>query len=262
MKYFSVFFFLFIGLTSMGQPVFKYLGDDYTGEMYLGTSATYSFLSNNEAPNPELHKLKGFSAKVDLRSTPWELGTVKYFMQYKLLGDLALIVDNQINDDGSAYYRQVSSSITNGLLGWHSFGWTFISNPRMSIALGANINDYFFGATYKVDSLPQSGNLASPEPQGYYFAAGPSVLADIKLNNYLLLHLHGAYSFSYWRAVSLSYASEDDSYPKPHFYQITTELMSPWGVFLGMDYNTLVNRGDLPNNTRRLDFQLGFRWVL
>lgn len=257
---FSLFLMSVFFVQAQHTHFFPYLGDEYLGYSYLGTSASYTRSWNNEAPNPDAHNELGWTAKIDIRTVNWAPGSLKYYFQYKMLGDVLTILDNRLMGDGSKYSRHQESILSNGILGWHSIGWTAWSNEQISLAPAFNLNDYFFGSSYKMDSV--SNELRSPEPQGYFFAAGPAVLIDWKFSRFALLHLHAAYSFSYWRAVSLSYAEEDNGYPKPHFYQFSAEVLSPWGVFLGLDYNAVVNRGNLPNNTKRIDLLLGFRWVL
>jgi len=38
--------------------------------------------------------------------------------------------------------------------------------------------------------------------------------------------------------------------------------MSKWGLFMEGQFVQLINRGNLPNQTRRLDLKLGFAFVL
>lgn len=253
--------FISINLYSQNAGfVFKYLGDEYTNETYLGVSASYTFLSNAAAPYAENHAINGWTGRVDIRRTGWDKGELKYMMNYKLLGDLILILENQVNADGKKYYRSESSSITNGPLGWHSFAWGFLNSDIYSLGFGFNMNDYILGASYYKDSL--RNKMVSDEPQGYYFGAGPAFCADFRISNWVMIHFQSSYSFSYWRPVSLSYATVDNSYPKPHFFHSTLEMMSPWGLFFGIDYSQIINRGNLPNKIKRTDLLLGFRFVL
>lgn len=245
---------------SQNLQSFTYLGDQMGGELYLGFSAEYCMLANPEAPHPDLHNIRGFSGKVDMKRIGFEKGDQQYSMEYKLLGDVALILHNQINGDGSQYYRQIGSSISNGLLGWHSWGWNVVATDRFTLATGFNLNDYFYGKTYVSDTT--SNGVVSPEPQGYYFAAGPTLFSNVYLNDFLMINAKASYSFSYWRAVSLSYAVVDNNYPKPHFGSMNIELITKWGLFAGFDYNWVINRGNLPDKTSRKDFLLGFRFVL
>ena len=262
MKKITAIIIIFSPLIFLGQDLqsFKCLGDPMGGELYLGVSAEYVMLANPDAPHPELHNLKGFSGKIDMNRFGFEKGDMQYSFEYKLLADIATILHNQINGDGSAYYRQVGSSISNGILGWHSWGWNVVSTNNFTIAPGFNLNDYFYGKTYVSDTT--SNGVVSPEPQGYYFSAGPTLFSNVYINDYLILHTKASYSFSYWRAVSLEYAVVDDNYPKSHFGSLNLELITKWGLFVGFDYNWVINRGNLPDKTSRKDFLLGFRFVL
>jgi len=109
-----------------------------------------------------------------------------------------------------------------------------------------------------------SNKLITIEPQGYWFGTGPSVFVDYYINQYFILHGHMAYSAGFWRAEELDDNPEyvDDSYPNPHFGSINLIIQSKWGFMTGIDYNWLINRGENPNNTRRFDLIVGFRFPI
>jgi hypothetical protein len=253
-------------IQAQGLSDFKYLGDPAFDELYIGVSGSYAHVTNTAAYHPELHDLQGWTGKIDVTKLTYEQWKVKYKFQHRLFADLWLIVDNQINGNGSYFYRQISSGITTGILGWHSWGLNLTNFNKLSIAIGMNLNDYFYGKTYSLDTsnskVVSTQMLISPEPQGYYFTAGPSLFIDYTLNKYLLIQSLATYSVSYWKAVGLTYGINDPTYPKPHFVGLYTELVTPWGLFVSYDYNFVVNRGNNPDKTKRRDLNIGFRFVL
>jgi hypothetical protein len=87
-------------------------------------------------------------------------------------------------------------------------------------------------------------------------------MADYLVNDYLLINLKTSYSIAYWKAVDVSDAIKDDSYPLPHFFGTSMELLSPWGVYLEIDHNRIINRGPNPNKGSRTDFNLGFKFMI
>lgn len=252
--------FSFSETNSQSLNEFRYFNREYADDLYLGIFPTFTFVSNGEAPNSTAHRIAGFTGKLDLRKVNFEMGERRFLYQHKLLFDMLLIIENQVTDDGSAYYRSEESGLTTGFIGWTSWAWNMFGNERYCVAPGVNINDYFLTNSYKLKA--GSDNLTTIEPQGYWFAAGPSVFFDYALHNNFLLQTHASYSFGVWRAVNLEYDDTqiDDSYPNPHFGGLNFELHTRWGFFTGLDYNFLINRGDNPNNTNRLDVLIGFRF--
>ncbi len=257
----SVLFISVVSIQAQGLAGFKYLGDSAFGEKYIGVSASYAHITNTAAPSPERHNIQGWTAKLELTKLTYEPGKIKSKHQHRLFADMFLILENQVNGDGSKFKRQIESDISTGILGWHSWGWNLTNYNKLSVALGVNLNDYFYGKTYNVDTTGLMPELLSPEPQGYYFTAGPSLFVDYALNKYVLLQALTTYSLAYWKAVGLEYGVNDPSYPKPHFVGLYAELVTKWGFFVSYDYNFVVNRGNNPDKTKRRDLNIGFRFV-
>ena len=240
---------------------FKYLGDPAFGEKYIGASASYAHLTNTVAPHPELHDKQAWTAKLEVVKLTYEPGKVKAKHQHRLFADMFLILENQVNGDGSYYYRQIGSSISTGLLGWNSWGMNLTNFDKLSVAFGVNHNDYFYGKTYDVDTIGINQELVTLEPHGYYFSAGPSLFVDYALNKYVLLQVLATYSYAYWKIVGVEYGEDNPSYPKPHFVGLYAELVTKWGFFVSYDNNFIVNRGNNPDKTKRKDLNIGFRFV-
>lgn len=254
--------FILVVLTHWGSAQttlqeFENFGDPFQERMFIGFTASFSNLSNPEAPvHVEAHRLSALVGKFDMKSMSAEVGSRRYFFQYKLLGDLISLLDKTVQNS-NAIYRDENSTLSNGLLGWHSVAWNIVATPKLSFVIGGNANDYIIGSTYDTDT-----GRVTLEPQGYHLAAGPAIFTDYLINDYLLLQIHAAYSMSYLNAGDLSYATVDKEYPKPHFGSLNIELNSPWGVYAGFDYNWLINRGNLPGNTKRWDYLIGIRFMI
>jgi hypothetical protein len=240
---------------------FKYLGDPAFPSMYLSVSGSFAHVTNNEAPRPEIHNIKGWTGKLDLQKTNLNIGEVNYKFQHKLLGDMILLA-KKVFDNSRNIYRNYSSSLTTGILGWHSWGWNINKSTKYKIAPGINLNDYFYARTYYSDTLGGSFHRASLEPHGYYWAAGPSVFINCYINKYIILQSLFSYSFSYWRVVPLGYGITENNYPKPHFFSSNVQVLSKWGFFISFDYNFAINRGWYPEATKRFDTNFGFSFVL
>ncbi|MCH2199464.1 MAG: hypothetical protein MK081_11855 [Flavobacteriales bacterium] len=240
---------------------FGYIGDSYDGYLYIGAMVKSSSVKNPGAPREEVHDLQIYNVDVNIRTAHFGWGEGRYSLNYKLLTDLLYIADDVVNDDGESYYRSESSSLSNGIIGWHGFGWNFIARDRLVVAAGFNFNDYFAGTSYLYQDSVETG-LISNEPHGWYIASGPTIFADVLLTRFLILHAQSDFSMPFAKPVALSYGIDDPDYPHPHFFHFAAEVVTPVGIFVGADYSKLINRGDLHNNTSRLDINLGFKFVL
>lgn len=232
----------------------------YDGYGHWGFSLSISSLSNPAAPNPDAHSITGLALKIDYKKYSAEKGGRHMFFQNKTIGDLLFILGSEIRNDKGAE-RGENSALTTGLIGWTSWGWNLIGKEKTSLAFGFNLNDYIIGSTYVyTNSQGQPQTPITTEPQGYYWGGGPSVFFDYALSEKLTLQTFASYSLAFWRPVSLSYAQEDKSYPKPHFFQLNAEIQTSFHLYGGVDFTSLINRGDLPNDTKRIDFIVGYRF--
>lgn len=254
---------VFSGL-SQSLNDFTYLNEKYgADELYIGLNPTYTFVSNNAAPYPERHQLRGFSGDISMRKVNFQRGKINWNWQHKMFVDVFLLIGEALTGDPNAIYRNESTGLTCGVTGWLDFTWALNHpNGRFQVSLGVNHHDYFYGSTYTVDTISQ-GQWASFDPQGYFFAAGPVVKFNFLMSEWLMLECSNAYSFSYWKALDLTYATYPDAdYPLPHFGQIDAEFQTKWGLFAGMNYNWIINRGNIPSAGKRLDLIAGFRFMI
>lgn len=238
---------------------FEYYGYPYANEMYLGVAYSQSSLANRSAPFPENHSISGWSALIDFKTANFEKGQYRLTYKNKLVGDLLNLAD-RVLEDSRNIRRDIGSSISTGILGWFNVVYNINEHPKNSLAIGFNLNDYFLASTYQSDT--SSGGWASYEPQGYFFAAGPSITYNYLPTKYFFIETGISYSIPYFQAASLSYAVKDEDYPHPHFLQLYTEVQTKYGFFIGIDYSSIINRGDIPNKTQRTDLLFGFRFML
>jgi hypothetical protein len=262
-RFFVGIFILMCQFSLSGQSLesFKNGKDEfYDGYGHWGFSLSLSNLSNPAAPNSEAHNITGLALKIDYKKYSYEKGARHMFFQNKTIGDLLFILGSEISSDKGAE-RSESSTISTGLIGWTSWGWNILGKEKTSLAFGFNLNDYIIGSTYVYkDSQGQNQTPITTEPQGYYWGGGPSLFFDYALSEKLVLQTFASYSLTFWRPVSLSYAQEDNSYPKPHVFQLNAEIQTSFHLYGGVDFTSLINRGDLPNDTKRIDFIVGYRF--
>ena len=87
-------------------------------------------------------------------------------------------------------------------------------------------------------------------------------MVDYLAGDFLLINLKTSYSIGYWKAVDVSDAVKEENYPIPHFFGTSLELLTPYGVFIEIDHNRIVNNGQNANQGNRTDFNLGFKFIM
>lgn len=259
MKNIVFFFALVLSCTGFSQGLkdFKYLKDPYQNESYLGFAGTYTFIRNNAAPFPQAHNLSDFSADINYRTVNFGKGERQYLGHYKLLPDLIFLLGKMINQKNNGL-RGEGSSITSGIAGWHRWVWNVKTTSKQCFSAGFALNDYFLGNSYR-DS---TNGLKTYDPQGWWLSTGPTVMYHLALGKNFILHATTNYNFGFYKPINVSYATVDSKYPKPHFFHSHFELVSTIGLFAGIDYSAVINRGDISGKVRRLDCLLGFKFVM
>jgi hypothetical protein len=247
-------------LWAMAQDLksFTYLGDVYQKEDYLSVSILRTQLWNPAAPDdPSIHARGVNFLDAYYHRPNFEKWGLNRRVDYKLLPDMFWLFKTITEKDEREMYAKAGSSITGGIIGWHSWNWNVRVRSRSCVQAGFALNDYFIGAIYQ-----KSGGIVLNEPQGWQIGAGPSGGYTCLLSKNFLLTGTCQYILSFAKPVDVSYAKADNNYPKPHFWHTQITLMSKWGGFAEVQYVRLLNRGNLPNSTQRLDLKLGFAFVL
>ena len=251
-----------IPISSQAQDIdeFQWFGHDYEDGLFLGLGASQVFISNNDAPNPDNHKINGTTFKIDLKDVNFEKGGHSFFYENKLLGDFILFF-SQVSKGESDIYQTESSGLSTGIIGWMSYLFNITEPKRFQVAVGANFSDFFLTAAYPEDvSKPYSNpnNNIVQEPNGNYYAIGPSAAFRMTLSPLFLLEYHTDFSIPFGRVKGKDLV-EDKDYPNPYFTMHSLEVISKYGLYGGIDYAAAINRGNLPNNTKRSEIFLGFR---
>ena len=244
---------------------FEYLGELYANnESYLGLYPTYTFVRNKVAPNPQNQSIQGWTGEIHFRKVNFNQFKGRFTLQQKMFVDVFLILDKALQKgDPNAILRKEHTSLTTGIIGWLDYVIN-INKPtgRFLFALGVNHNDYFYGSTY-ADTTQNGRNWSTYDPQGYYFAAGPTATLNFLPFNFLMVETSFSYSVSYKKMLDVTYATNPSpTYPLPHWGQLDVELQTKWGFFTGFNYNWIINKGNILNKGKRLDLLFGFRFML
>jgi len=254
-------FLLFLSWHAHSQDLksFTYLGDVHQKEDYLNVSLLRCQMFNPAAPDdPDMHAKGVNFLDVYYHRPDFTKGGLNRRIDYKLLPDMFWLFKTITEKDETELNAKVGSSITGGLIGWHSWNWNLRTRDRTCLQAGFAINDYFIGALYR----KPGGGIILNEPQGWQIGAGPSAGITHLLTKNFMLTATSQYIASFAKPVDVSYAKADKKYPKPHFLHSQVTLMSKWGAFAELQYVRLINRGNQPNATQRLDIKLGFAFVL
>lgn len=261
MKWLFTSLFLQIICLSFTQTIaeFPYFDEIYSGRSYLGFNPSYARITNNSAPNPKNHRLNALTLDFQLKSIRTNQFGRRFSWYNKGLGDILYLLSRTVNGKGNIYAKE-ETTFTN-IFGWfeHSFNLNK-PNGKAQVSAGLNIGDYLYVGRYLIDSLGIEKNI---EPQGYYIAGGPTLDFRFILSSAFLLESTFSYAFSYIKLFGMKDSSTpntDHSYPYPHFAHLRTELMSKWGVFLGFDYNFLINNGSNPSSGKRYGLTVGFKF--
>lgn len=255
---------LFLGLAAIGKSQtlkeFTYLKDRFHQESYFNFSAMLANIDNPAAPNNrEAHKQSVPFIDLYLLKPNFNKGGLNRRSDYKLLPDIFWLFKQITEKDEKKMYANQSSTLTGGIIGWHHWTWNVTAKPQHCLSLGFTLSDYFIGSIYQDNS---NNNIILHEPQGWQIGAGPVVSVSQRLSNSFILIGSTAYVPSFLKPVNVSYAKVEDAYPKPHFLHANFTLISKWGFFAEGQFVQLINLGNLPNQTRRLDLKLGFAFVL
>jgi len=257
---FILLFFSTLSLNAQTISDFAWFADDYEDQLFLGLGYNQIRISNNDAPNPDNHKLSGGTLRLDLVKTNFEKGEVRFNYTNKLAGDLILYA-SQIFKEEKSVYQTEQSFLSTGLLGWFSTTWNINEPEKYQVSLGIHFGDYFLTSAYPEDITKPFSNPSNSivqEPNGNYYGFGPTAIVDYMLTKHFMLEYKGHLTIPFYRLESEYLVSTGD-YKNPYFLNNTLEVITSKGLYGGMELTNIINRGNLPNNTKRFELYLGFR---
>ncbi len=238
---------------------FQYLGEDYfDNELYLGVALRNTNIAFPNAVPIENHQLSFWTGDLLLYRTNMNPGGFRYSLRNKVLGELFFAFGEYFDD----IYRREGSTFSHFFIGAHTFSWNTVIRDRWALALGFNLNDLIVGSTFRVaDSLGRIQDF-TPAPHGCYIGAGPSLRFDYLLNRFLLLELQGDYTFHFTNAVPLTYGEDDPDHPMPHQAFLALHLMSSWGIYTGFEASFLNDRSSYNGDAAKIEWHIGFRFMM
>ena len=239
--------------TALGQLP----GSHFDGETRIELNIKYGYAGDLHYEWPDVKYVKLLTFDAAYYKSNFKQWGYQSSNRWPALGDFALpVLVNAAFDPGVAY-QNVSGSITGLFLGWHTHALSVISTKHLSLAPGIHWGDYVYSfqkytATYDY----QDGLGEIEEPSGYYFAAGPALVADISLFG-MILHYEGAWTKA-WRMREMPDQEPVEGYPDPNFWNHLL-VFQPFGsLHAGFEYAHVVNNGNTLNQGYRMAFYIGY----
>ncbi len=100
------------------------------------------------------------------------------------------------------------------------------------------------------------------DPAGYFFFAGPGLVASYIPKNDFWIDAFFTYEFTAYNVgeTNIKNFIHVDGYPNPNFLSVGLTLNHRSGLLLGTRYYSLINRGNTDTGIFRLDFNFGYNF--
>ncbi|MFC5282136.1 hypothetical protein [Pedobacter alpinus] len=246
-----LFLFLLLGSANLSAQSFDDLkrknGKNAFEEDWLKVFVRYTSANSKYTPN-----YSGFTINVAIRednSKKWGLRT-RY--ENPTLGDLFYSIVNLSKDiKNGTSTKEVYDDHAHGggFLGWYQVYLNAYTSGKLIISPGITMGDYIYGSRYD-----KGNGKKDYDPNGYYFAVGPAIMASYVINKKLWLDGYINYDIS---VVKVKNDSVDPDYKKPSFMSIGADLNTTYKFFGGFRINKLIDKGINKDNSSRLDISFG-----
>lgn len=211
------------------------------------------------AVRPENHQMSVWTGDWLLYRTNIEKGGFRYIMRNKVIGEIFYGFGENFDE----IYRQEGSTFSHFLLGAHGFTWNTVVTDKWALALGFNLTDLVVGSTFIVqDSIGSGSSPFTPAPHGWYLGAGPSIMMDYLISDFFLLEMQLDYSFHFTNPVPLTYGEDNPNHLMPHQSFYSVHLVTGWGLYTGFEASLLNDRSPYNNDAQKLEWQIGFRFMM
>lgn len=136
------------------------------------------------------------------------------------------------------------------------------NHNRIQVALGFNLSDLVTGSTFVLQDSLGNDYRETPAPHGWYIGSGPSIFIDFLINPFLLLEVQYDYTFHFTNPVALTYGIDSPNQNMPHQSYLSVNLMTSFGLYAGVDYSLMLDQNPAPFNHRKIDWLMGFKFML
>lgn len=205
------------------------------------------------------NKFSGSTFDVAMRFdkyTPWAL---RYSFEYPVLGDLVFAVAQEVkNLNNGTNIEGLNQTISSGWLGWQKLAINAFTRDRIIISPGISFGDHIIAS----ETWPPAGRKIV-EPSGYYFFAGPYIMASYVINKKMWVDAYMNYDITFVKATNPpSYYDKDEfpNYPLPTLLFVGANVYTTLGFFTGIKVAKMKDTGALKNTGSRVDFTLGYNF--
>lgn len=180
-------------------------------------------------------------------------------------------LNNGTNGSAGTTVDHTEKTLASGLVGWHKIAMNVLSRGRLLVALGISVGDHMISTTLRTGSqaiIPIvghenyiGGSTQTIDPAGYYFYAGPYVIASYVINRRLWIDAYANYDFTVVKAFhpKKNYVKNAD-YPLPTVWMCGADLYTPLKVFAGVRYAKMNDTGIYKNKAQRIDVSVGYHF--
>lgn len=260
-----------VSFVSLSQNIedFELRSGGYDEKLNFNLHLVRTSFSNEKAPFPEDHIIKGTSINFSGSREKYELGKASILYENKAIGDFLAVL---FSKDLSKTRRQ--STVTNGYLGHYERTWALNESKSYALNLGFHHADYINVFVYQ-QNTPIGNNgfsqnnlngFGNVDPTGYYITAGPTLKFSYRISKFIL-QLKNSMSIPYGRVSSggslpKKYV-EDPNFKNPYYYNVRLEALSSIGLYVRLEYLKLINRIEDPvweAQMNRFDILFGYRF--
>lgn len=247
-KSLALFFILFNILVGTKAQSFADLGDDFEERDFkLFFRRTTVFPDKDEAYG-------GFTINGQLAINSADKGGPRVRYENPTLGDFVFVLARLLNGKKLVTNSGMDHAYGSGFLGWLQWHNNVMARDRFLLSAGFSISDYIFGIERKVDNT-----IVALDPAGYFFAAGPSLMASYCIGSGFWADVYTNYDLAYAKVkYSRANYTPIDGYPKPHFLQFGFDVHHKTGIFGGFRLNTIIDRGSNNVHAKRMDISVGY----
>lgn len=222
-------------------------GDNAFGEDWLKVFVRRTSVNSKYTPN-----YSGFTVNLSLRNDKAEKWDFRTRYENPTLGDFIYSLVNLSKDlKNGTSTKEVYDDHAHGggFLGWFQAYINAVAKDKLLISPGITMGDYIFGSRYDMGM-----GTKDYDPNGYYLAVGPAIMASYVINKKLWVDGYVNYDIA---VVKVKNDSVDPNYPKPSFLSVGADLNSVYKFFGGFRLNKVVDSGVNKETSSRLDISVG-----
>jgi len=141
---------------------------------------------------------------------------------------------------------------------WHKLAINALATDKLLISPGISFGDHMLAT----ETWTSAGKKVL-DPSGYYFFAGPYLMASYVINNKMWVDAYMNYDITFTKAANPDKGydkNENPDYPLPALFFIGANVYANFGVFAGIKIAKMKDTGSLKNTGSRIDFTLGYNF--